>query len=124
MKRQGRGTAKEFVRDDGEVILTKWLDNEAVRMASNYMSVGTPNQCRRWDKTAKEYVNIPRPVGIRHYNDNMGENFGSSAKSGRSLVTPPCTPSRSKGRQEQAPADDVWVDQCGHFTIFDDKFCI
>ncbi|KAF2891769.1 hypothetical protein ILUMI_14404 [Ignelater luminosus] len=33
--------------------------------------MGTPDQCRRWDKTVKEYVNISRAGVIRHYNDNM-----------------------------------------------------
>lgn len=72
MKKQGRGTAEELVSGDGEVILTKWFDNKAVIMASNYMSVGLTDQCKRWDKQSKEYINVSRPEVVRNYNINMG----------------------------------------------------
>lgn len=41
-------------------------------MASNFVSVGNVDNCKRWDKNKKEYVHIPRPEGINVYNDSMG----------------------------------------------------
>lgn len=41
-------------------------------MASNFVSVGQMDYCRRWDKSKKEYAQIDRPEVIRLYNDCMG----------------------------------------------------
>lgn len=40
--------------------------------ASNFVGSGNTDICRRWDKTKKEYINIPRPEVIKMYNSNMG----------------------------------------------------
>lgn len=72
MKKKGRGAAEELISGDGEVILTKWFDNKPVIMASNYMGIGSTDQCKRWDKQSKEYISVPRPEVIRNYNVNMG----------------------------------------------------
>lgn len=57
INRPGRGTNRELLREDGEVILT--TDNKAVEISSIYMTVDVLNQCRRWNKTVKENVNNP-----------------------------------------------------------------
>lgn len=72
MKNMGRGSCEELISGDGEVILTKWFDNKPVTMASNYMSIGSADQCKRWNKQTKEYLNISRPEVIKNYNSHMG----------------------------------------------------
>lgn len=72
LRKKGRGSSEEIISEDGEVILTKWLDNNTVVMASNYTATGIQDTCRRWDKTEKKYILIQRPQVIREYNTNMG----------------------------------------------------
>lgn len=72
LKQKGRGTSEELISNDGEVIMTKWMDNKAVVMASNYAATGTPDTCKRWDKAKKEYIHVQRPQVIREYNLHMG----------------------------------------------------
>lgn len=71
MKKQGRGVMEQVISPDG-VVLTKWFDNKAVVVASNFMGIGETDICRRWDKKTKEYVEVPRPEVIKNYNANMG----------------------------------------------------
>lgn len=71
MKKNGRGSVATSVSKDG-IVITKWYDNKAVLTASNFVGVGESDVCKRWDKTRKEYVQIPRPEAIRRYNSNMG----------------------------------------------------
>lgn len=72
LKKKGRGTMEQLVSGDGEVILTKWFDNKAVITASNFMGIGEPDSCRRWDKINKEFVQVKRPEVIKNYNLYMG----------------------------------------------------
>nr|CAD7441828.1 unnamed protein product [Timema bartmani] len=69
---QERGFAQEVVSEDGQVVLKKWYDNRAVTLASNFVGIGETDNCRRWDKTQKEYINVPRPEVVQLYNKNMG----------------------------------------------------
>lgn len=72
LQKKGRGSSEEIISGDGEIIMTKWIDNNAVFMASNYAATGTPDICKRWDKIKKEYIHIQRPQVIREYNMHMG----------------------------------------------------
>lgn len=72
MKKQGRGSMEEVVSADGDVIMTKWYDNKPLVMASNFMGMGEPDRCRRWDKTTKEYIFVSRPEVVKRYNKCMG----------------------------------------------------
>ncbi|XP_031358741.1 piggyBac transposable element-derived protein 3-like isoform X1 [Photinus pyralis] len=71
MKKIGRGSSAVSISKDG-IVITKWYDNKAVLTASNFVGIGVADVCRRWDKTRKEYVQVPRPEAIRRYNSNMG----------------------------------------------------
>ena len=53
--------------------MTKWFDKKPVVMASNYMGIGTEDNCKRWDKAPKEYVQIRRPEVIKEYNTSTGD---------------------------------------------------
>lgn len=71
MKQQGRGSSAISVSKDG-IVLTKWYDNKGVVVGSNFIGIGEKDYCRRWDKTKKEYIQVPRPESIKLYNNNMG----------------------------------------------------
>ncbi|KAJ8909387.1 hypothetical protein NQ315_006113 [Exocentrus adspersus] len=71
LKSQGRGSCEEVISDDG-IIMVKWYDNKSVIMASNYKGIGRISNCKRWDKSQKEYKQVPRPEVITDYNSCMG----------------------------------------------------
>ena len=100
VKKMGRGSSTEFVSEDG-LVVTEWIDNKAVYMASNYVGIGTEDICERWVKkgappiykpdepvsrpddvnvdtsvvnvvSQKELKSFRRPEIIREYNQSMG----------------------------------------------------
>ncbi|KAJ3640471.1 hypothetical protein Zmor_003765 [Zophobas morio] len=71
MKKKGRGACDVSVSKDG-VVITKWFDNKPIMVASNFIAVGNKDNCQRWDKKNKMYIEIPRPEAIALYNGNMG----------------------------------------------------
>lgn len=71
MKKKRRGSFEEVISKDG-IIMTKWFDNKSVILASNYRGVGMPDTCVRWDKSEKQYKDVPRPEVVKEYNDCMG----------------------------------------------------
>lgn len=46
---QARGTYEEVISNEGKVVLTKWFDNKGVLVASNFVSAGNVQTCKRWD---------------------------------------------------------------------------
>ena len=72
MLREGRGTCDQVVSKDGDVVLTKWVDNRSVIMASNFVGVGNVDTVKRWDKKDKKYTDVARPEVIKLYNHSMG----------------------------------------------------
>lgn len=67
-----RGFSQEIISADGQVIMTRWLDNKCVTMASNFQSKGEEDTCKRWSKIEKKYLMLPRPEVIKQYNASMG----------------------------------------------------
>ena len=58
MMNQGRGTYKSFVHSEYEVQLTKWQDNKAVMVGSNFQCDSPPDTCQRWSAQKKSYISI------------------------------------------------------------------
>jgi hypothetical protein len=71
MKREGRGSCDSTVSNDG-IVITKWYDNKTVLVGSNFVGIGNVDNCNRWDKVGKTYIDVPRPEVIYLYNKNMG----------------------------------------------------
>lgn len=69
--KKDRGYCEETVSEDGDVIVTKWLDNRPVVMASNFVGIGEKDQVKRWAKSSKKYVLVERPEVVRRYNQGM-----------------------------------------------------
>jgi hypothetical protein len=71
LRKEGRGSM-DFFKSDSGILLVKWFDNKEVTIASNCYGVEPVSQVRRWDKSKKEYVIIPRPALVGCYNKGMG----------------------------------------------------
>jgi hypothetical protein len=41
-------------------------------VGSNFVGIGNVDNCNRWDKVGKTYIDVPRPEVIYLYNKNMG----------------------------------------------------
>lgn len=72
LKKVGRGATDCMVSRDGTVVVTRWLDNRAVNLASNYLSCEPEDTARRWSKAEKRYIDVKRPAVVREYNKSMG----------------------------------------------------
>ncbi|CAI6343484.1 unnamed protein product [Macrosiphum euphorbiae] len=68
----GRGASYEVTSTDGKVGLIKWLDNKSVSLASNFVTSGSPDIIKRYDKKNECYVEVDRPEIVKLYNDSMG----------------------------------------------------
>lgn len=71
-KRAERGTIKEAVSGDGEIVIIEWMDNNVVTMASSFVGKGSIDRVERWSKKEKRIVSIDRPEIVNLYNQCMG----------------------------------------------------
>jgi len=53
-------------------VVTKWFDNKSVCIASSFVGAEPSDNCKRWDRTSKKYVDVVRPLCIAEYNKFMG----------------------------------------------------
>ena len=72
LKKRGRGSYDEFVREDGQISILKWMDNRSVLMASTASGARPIHRVRRWDKKNKTYIDVEQPKSIHNYNMSMG----------------------------------------------------
>ena len=72
LEKQGRGEFDYSVDSDSGVILTKWVDNKAVLVGSNYVGIEPMGAIKHWDKTSNSYKDIPCQKVVLAYNKNMG----------------------------------------------------
>ena len=72
MKKEGRGAVKQVFREDNKVCIVQWFDNKEVLSVSNESGAFPCDTCRRWSKEDQAFINVPRPVLIKQYNDKMG----------------------------------------------------
>ena len=72
MEKQGRGEYDYGVDSNSGVIVTKWVDNKAILVGSNYVGIEPVGAIKRLDKTSNSYKDIPRPKIVLAYSKNMG----------------------------------------------------
>ena len=72
MRKLGRGSVDEKVRNDGQICVLKWFDNKPVVLASSVEGKEPEDICRRWSKKDKVYIPVNRPVAVKNYNSFMG----------------------------------------------------
>lgn len=68
----GRGASYEVSSKDNKIGIIKWCDNKIVCLGSNYITSGTPDIIKRYNKKEKRYIEISRPEIVRLYNNSMG----------------------------------------------------
>lgn len=74
MSQLGRGSSFDIssAKPDSNVGMLKWYDSKSVVLATNYVTSGTPDVVKRWNKKEKVYEEVERPEIIRNYNTSMG----------------------------------------------------
>ncbi|GBM29756.1 PiggyBac transposable element-derived protein 1 [Araneus ventricosus] len=71
MKRNGRGSVDQIVRNDKRCCLVKWFDNRGVLLLSTKSGKLPMEKCSLWSKK-KKYLDINRPAIVKNYNEFMG----------------------------------------------------
>lgn len=61
-----------MINDNKTVVITKWLDNKPIHIASNFRESPNINAVKRWDKSLKKFINVSQPDVIGLYNKSMG----------------------------------------------------
>ncbi|KAH7983422.1 hypothetical protein HPB52_011934 [Rhipicephalus sanguineus] len=68
----GAGEKSKEESKDGKVAVTRWYDNKAVTMASNFVAIDDEDTAKRWSKADACYLEVKRPAVVRMYNTSMG----------------------------------------------------
>ena len=71
MKKSKRGTMCIATSADN-ISVTKWNDNNIVRVVSSFAGMEPKDIVKRYSKTHKSYLDIERPYSILLYNKHMG----------------------------------------------------
>eukprot|EP00795_Rhopilema_esculentum_P003262 gene3262-1589_t len=72
MKKAGRGSMDYKSDMNSGIVVTKWLDNNCVHIASNFVGIDPLGTIERWCTDDKERKQIPCPIIILFYNEGMG----------------------------------------------------
>ncbi|KAH7979200.1 hypothetical protein HPB49_008624 [Dermacentor silvarum] len=72
LKQEGRGSSNSMVSGDGKIIITRWMDNRAVTMASNVLGKDDEDEVSRWSNVDGAFINVKRLAVVRDYNRSMG----------------------------------------------------
>lgn len=72
LKKAGRGSHYTLVSSDGKIAITRWLDNRAVNMASNFLAVEEEDCVSQWSKIDGAFIEVKRPAVVQEYNQSMG----------------------------------------------------
>ncbi|KAK2718614.1 hypothetical protein QYM36_005828 [Artemia franciscana] len=68
----GRGSFDYRVETNSGIVVTKWFNNKSVCIASSFVGAEPSDNCKRWDRSSKKYVDVVRPLCIAEYNIFMG----------------------------------------------------
>lgn len=83
MKNLKRGTFESVKCMEENIIITKWVDNNVVTMASTIHGVNPVSNVLRYSKAEKKKVEVPQPSMFTEYNkymggtDRMNQNIGA-----------------------------------------------
>ena len=72
LRKQGRGSFDYRTDMSSGLAVVKWLDNKCVHLCTNYVNPIETSEVRRWDKSAKKYVQVTCPAVVKEYNKSMG----------------------------------------------------
>ncbi|XP_060758233.1 piggyBac transposable element-derived protein 3-like [Neoarius graeffei] len=72
LKKKGRGTFDVRVEENHNICAVTWYDTRQVTLVSSFTGPEPVEKVKRWDKTAKTFVEVQRPNIVATYNKNMG----------------------------------------------------
>lgn len=72
LKKSGRGSSDSLVSKDCKIVVTQWLNNRVINMASNFVGVEKEETAQRWSKVDKCFIDVKRPAVVWVYNRSMG----------------------------------------------------
>ena len=72
MAKQKRGSHESLLCDDEGIVLTHWVDNSVVTVASTGHGVLPVSNVQRYSQTERKIVMVPRPLVVGEYNKYMG----------------------------------------------------
>lgn len=67
-----RGQCNQYVLENKNVVLVEWQDTKKVLMASTCFGSTPSENVKRWSKKENQYIDVPCPAIVRHYNKYMG----------------------------------------------------
>ncbi|XP_060763987.1 piggyBac transposable element-derived protein 2-like [Neoarius graeffei] len=72
LKKKGRGTFDVRVEKNHNICAVTWYNTRQVTLVSSFTGPEPVEKVKRWDKTAKTFVEVQRPNIVATYNKNMG----------------------------------------------------
>ena len=74
LMKKPRGSHEEYgtQMDNCNLTYVKWRDNKTVNLVSSFARANPVAEVRRFDKSTKRYIDIPRPDIVGRYNKSMG----------------------------------------------------
>lgn len=72
LMKKPRGTTIQYVREDKKVCLIKWFDNKPIHLLSTECVKNPIDVCKRWNKIKRVNIDVPQPIIVKQYNENMG----------------------------------------------------
>ncbi|CAG0909551.1 unnamed protein product, partial [Cyprideis torosa] len=71
-KKKERGYFESTSTSDGKILLTRWMDNSTVTLASSLLGDQPVGQVKRYSRKDKKSIMVRRPAVVKQYNDAMG----------------------------------------------------
>lgn len=67
-----RGSTFSALDKHNGIQYVRWVDNAVITMASTGYGVNPKNSVKRFSRQEKKLVQVPRPLAVSTYNNNMG----------------------------------------------------
>jgi len=71
-KKFKQGKWEELTRSDDKIVAIKWKDSKCVTVLSTATGAEPHTMVTRWSKSEKKYIEVPCPLVVKTYNQNMG----------------------------------------------------
>lgn len=72
LEKKGRGSFSQIVCNKNNLSVVKWVDNKKVILVSSFCDAYPVQTAKRYNKERKQYVEVPCPQIVKHYNRHMG----------------------------------------------------
>ena len=72
LQKTGTGSSDYRTDNNSGIIVVKWVDNNVVKLVSNFVGIEPTTSIERWCKKGKKRKDIPFPQIVKQYNKSMG----------------------------------------------------